>query len=172
MPSSSRSPSLRMCGIVLALVAGRHLAQLDQLLRVGVVSRGVLQGRGDAQGTIAHLALHQPPHLLQVVGRRLLVLQAEDVLAHGRRPQERRHVLRDALALEEVQVFAERGPLDVVLEVGLLGLHALLDGGVDRAPRPALAHDLRGDALTDLALAAAVGQQGVGGPAEHVDEAA
>ena len=36
----------------------------------------------------------------------------------------------------------------------LFGLHALFDGVVERPRRPALAHDLRGDALSDFALTA------------------
>ena len=75
------------------------------------------------------------------------------------------------MAFEEGEVVAEGGPLDLVLDVGLFRLHALLDGVVDRPPGVALAHDLRGDALAEFSLRAAVGQQRVGGPAQHVDEA-
>ncbi len=53
----------------------------------------------------------------------------------------------------------------------LLLLHPFLDGRIDRAPRVPLAHDLRGDALADFALAPTIRQQGIGGPAQHVDEA-
>ena len=43
--------------------------------------------------------------------------------------------------------------------------------GLTRSPRPAFAHDFGRHALTDFALSAAVRQQRIGGPAEHVDEA-
>ena len=136
------SPSLHAhVGDVLPFVPGRRLAQRDQLLGVGVVGRGVLQGRANAQGAVAHLPVDEFAHLLQFGRRRFLVAESEDVLAHGRRTQERRHVLRNPLALQEIEVVAEGRPLDVVFEVRLLFLHALLNsrgwtGAPTNYPRP------------------------------------
>src|SRR5262245_44558900 len=97
--SSSRRPSLRMCEMYLPREGGRDLAQLDQLGGVDVVSRGVLQGRRDAEGAVTHFGFHEPAHLVQFGRRRLPVAPAEDVLAHGRRPEERCHVLGDTAPL-------------------------------------------------------------------------
>src|SRR5437667_9504 len=93
------------------------------------------------------------------------------MLADSRTPAARADSTRAmAASIEEGEVVGEGGPLDLVLDVRLFLLHAGLDGVVGRPPGRALAHDLRGDALADFALPAAVGHERVGGPREHVDE--
>ena len=66
---------------------------------------------------------------------------------------------------------AERGPVHRVVDVDLPGHGQLLHVLVQRAHRPAFAHDLQRHSLAKLALAEAVVQQRLIGPAEHVDEA-
>ena len=93
------------------------------------------------------------------------------MLAHRRRAEKRRDVLRDAAPLQLAQVLRQRRPGDVELEVAHLLDHPLLHRVVQRAHRAAFAEDLRGHALTDLALRAAVDEQRLGRPRQHVDEA-
>ena len=69
-----------------------------------------------------------------------------------------------------VEVLAQGGPGDVEFDVSLLLDAFLLHGVVQGAHGGALAHDLQGHALEDVAHAAAVGDQRLGGPAQHVDE--
>ena len=73
--------------------------------------------------------------------------------------------------LEVGEILGQRGPGDVVLDVALLLDHPPLHRVVERPHRAALAEDLRGHALPDLALRAAVDEQRLGRPRQHVDEA-
>ena len=71
-----------------------------------------------------------------------------------------------------LEKFAERRPgrrryLRSPCAVDLLFLHP----GVERPHRPAFAEHLERDALADVALRAAIDEQRLVGPAEHVDEA-
>ena len=87
------------------------------------------------------------------------------------RTDERGDVHRHALLLEQRQVLAERRPFDRVLDVALLGEQLLLHRRRERAHGEALAHDLQRHALAQLALSAAVDEQRLGRPRQHVDEA-
>src|SRR5260221_444834 len=94
----------------------------------------------------------------------------------GRARLVRIHVGRDAEAprsgtldtrLERV---VERRPGNVVLDVALLLEPLLLHALVQRAERPTFTEDLAGHALADVGLRAAVGEQRIDRPGEHVDE--
>ena len=78
---------------------------------------------------------------------------------HRGRPDERRHVGGNAPLDEILQVFPQRSPLDLVLDVALLveaiGFHGLVEG----AFRPSFSEYLQGDALANVAEGAAVFDQ-------------
>ena len=73
-------------------VLRRDLAQLDQFLGRGVEGRRVDQRRADAERARLHLLADQASHLVELFRRRLAVLEADHVLADGRRADERRDV--------------------------------------------------------------------------------
>src|SRR3990172_1920339 len=77
-------------------------------------------------------------------------------------------VRSDPLPLHVREVLGERDPGDVELQVALIVLHLLPHSLAERSHGPALAEDLGGDALADLALGTAVHQQGLGGPGQPV----
>ena len=81
--------------------------------------------------------------------------------------------MRDALASPGCARYSrERRPRDVVAQVALLlRQRAASCSCVERAHRRAFAEDLGRHALADVALRAAVDEQRLGGPGQHVDEA-
>ncbi|MCR5879989.1 hypothetical protein [Phenylobacterium sp. J367] len=145
--------------------------QGDQLVRFGEGAGRIDQARADAQGAVLHGLHDQGPHLRELLGRRVHVVLAEDVHPHRLRPHEGGDVLRDALRLEMAQILVERGPGDVVLDVGLVAHRVGLLGVAPGAHGGPFAHHLQGDALAKLRLAAAVVEQALGRPGQHVDEA-
>src|SRR5205085_12696314 len=118
-----------------------------------------------------HLAAHQFAHLVELRRRRRLVFEADDVFADRRRADERGDVRRDAALFEVAEILRERRPGDVVLEVALVGEHALFHPGAERPHGLAFAEDLGRHALPQLALRAAIHDQRLRGPRQHVDEA-
>ena len=93
------------------------------------------------------------------------------MLAHRRRAQKRRHVLRHASPLQRRQVLRQRRPCDVVLDVAHLLDGALFHFGRQGPHRAALAENLRRDAFSNLSLRTAIRDQRVRRPRQHVDEA-
>ena len=91
--------------------------------------------------------------------------------ADGRGADERRDVAGHAPSGEAREPLAEGRPVDDVTEVGLplhdVAAHLLRV----RTRGPALAEDLEGHALSDVALRAAVLHERGERPREHVDEA-
>jgi hypothetical protein len=86
------------------------------------------------------------------------------------RADEAGDVGRHALLLHELEIFAEAGPLDRIFDVALpCGLERF-HRRVPRAHGLAFAHHLQRNALPNIALPAAVGDQRLVGPAQHVDE--
>ena len=65
---------------VFAPVFGGDFAQLDQFFRFRVKRRRINQRRSNAERTRFHFAAYQIAHLRQLLRRRLLVFQANDVL--------------------------------------------------------------------------------------------
>src|SRR5690606_2452868 len=123
--------------------------ELDQLARLRVERRRVDQRGADAERTLLHGLSHQRAHALQLIGRGRPVLVADLVDTHRRRADERRDVRRDPTLDQVLEVLAQRGPWDVVLDVTLLLEHLLLQGLVQRTHGRALAEDLERDALLD-----------------------
>ncbi len=147
----------------------RH--QRGQLGSFGVGRRGVDQRRADAHRAFLHRLPDERAHARELRRGRIDVLFAKLVHADGGRPDERREVRSDALALHIVEILAEGGPADRIFDVALPLDRALLHLRRPRAHRIAFAHHLERDALHGVAEAAAVGDQALVGPAEHVDEA-
>ena len=115
--------------------------------------------------------LHHALHGRELFGRRVHVFRPEQIHAGSCRADVRGDVHRNALALEQLQVFAERRPFDGILEVALLRDEVLLHLGRQRPHGLALAHHLERHALAQLALAATVDQERFVRPGQHVDEA-
>ena len=156
---------------VAAVVFGRGLAEFDQFVGLGVERRRVDQRRTDAERALFHRLAHVAAHAFEFVVRRRPVIVAHLVDPQRGRTDERRHVAGNPLVLEELQVLAKRRPRDLEVVVGNLLQEAGLHGLGERAHRPALAHHLERHALADVALRAAVVNQGHRSPAQHVDEA-
>jgi hypothetical protein len=154
-----------------AVVLGGRLRQRNQLGSVGEQAWRVHQRRGDAHSPFAHGFADQLAHLLQFPGRRRAVLVANDIFARRRRADERSDVRRNAPPHEVIEIFPERRPLDVVANVRLAVDQLLLHRTVQRPHRVAFAHHLEGYALPDIALRAAVVDQRLIRPGQHVDEA-
>ncbi len=98
-----------------ALVVGRRLRDLDQLLGRRVEARRVDQRRRDAERAVLHLPLHQIAHRLQLLRRGPLVVEADGVFAQRRRADERGEVRRDAALLEIEHAVVQRRPGDRIL---------------------------------------------------------
>ncbi len=152
------------------VVLGDDLGERDEFVGVGKAPRRIDERRGDAHRALLHGGADDGPHLVELLRRRGPIVVADDVLAWGRGADERRDIRGDAALLEVPQVLVQRGPLDVVLDVALAADHLLLHGVVERAHGVALAHDLEGHALADVALRVAVLDERLGGPRQHVDE--
>ena len=103
-------------------------------------------------------------------GRRRLVFKPDDVLAHCRRADERRDVLRDPSFLKVVEKFGQRSPLDCILRIALRFAETPFHLIVER-PHRELAEYLCSNALLYLAQRAAVHNQRRLRVGEHVDEA-
>ncbi len=147
------------------------LAQLDQLLGGRVERRGVDERRADAERARLHFLPHERPHAFELVGRRLPIVEPDDVLANRRGADKRRDVLRHAAPLQLLEVLAQGRPGDGVLEIALRPDAPLLHLFSEGPHRVSLAHDLRRHALPDLSLRASVREERLGGPRQHVDEA-
>ena len=155
---------------VFALVFGRDFAQLDQLLGLRVERRRINERCADAERARLHFLAHELAHLLELLRRRRLVFEADDVLANRGRADERSHVAGNAARFEITQIFRQRVPFDVVVDVFLLPQHELAHTVVHRSHRFAFAHDLGRDALANLALRTPVLNQRLVRPRKHVDE--
>ena len=153
-----------------AVVFGGHLAEGNQLVCLRVAGWGVNQGRGHAQRAFGHGLAHQLFHALQLIWRRRPVGVADLVDAHRGGTDERGDVAGDAPPDKVLQVFVERGPLDVILDVALLLLQLTFHGLGERPHGRAFAHDLERHALPDVALRTAILDERAVGPAQHVDE--
>jgi hypothetical protein len=146
-----------------------RLCERDQLVRLRVERRCVDQRGSEADSAFAHRFGDELLHARELRLRRRPISGAELVLAHRCGPDERRNVRRHAAALEVLEVLAEGRPLDGMAEQRLR-LDLLLHRVGERAHREALAHHLERYALADIALRAAVLEQRLRRPAEHVDE--
>ena len=110
-------------------------------------------------------------HPFPLVGRGRPVVLADHEVSRGGCADERRHVRGNSAALEKSQVFAQRGPLDRVLDVALLLEHLLFHAAVERSHGIAFAHHFQRDSLANVALRSPVFDQRLVGLAHHVDEA-
>ena len=109
-------------------------------------------------------------HALQFRGRGRAIGIADFVDAHGSGADKGRDIAGDAALDEVVQVFGQRGPLDGILDVALLLAHLPLHRVGERPHGRAFAQDFERHALADVALRAAILEEGAVGPTQHVDE--
>ena len=110
----------------------------------------------------------RPIMRVQLLGRRGAVVEADDLAADQRRRHQRTEVHGDAAAGQPLEVLVVAGPVH-----RLAGAGQRLAAGRLRRPegrRIALADDLAGDALAQVALAAAVDEQRRARLPLHVDE--
>jgi hypothetical protein len=63
--------------------------------------------------------MHERAHLQKLRGRGLNIPLAEHIDAHGARTHERSDIRSDAACLKLVQIFAERRPVDVIVNIRL-----------------------------------------------------
>ena len=155
---------------VQAVVFRSGLAEGDQLLRPRVKRGGIDQRRGDAYRAFGHRVAHQLLHPLQLVGRGRTIGIADFVNAHRRGADKGRDIAGHASLNEVVQIFAQRGPLDAILDVSLLLAHLPLHCVIERPHGRAFPQNLERHALADVALRAAIFDEGPVGPTQHVDE--
>ncbi len=109
-------------------------------------------------------------HPLELVGGRGAVSLPDLVDPHRRSADERRDVGRDASRHEVIEILAERGPADVVLDVALPLALEPLHLVVERAHRTLAEHRER-HTLTNRALRPSVLDERRLGVVQHVDEA-
>ena len=81
---------------VFALIFRGDLAQLDQLLGLRIKRRRINKRRADPERARFHFLADELAHLLKLLRSRLLVLEADDVLANRGRPDKRSDITRDA----------------------------------------------------------------------------
>ena len=98
--------------------------------------------------------------LARARGSRTVVAPTNDA-TFGDTPRRSRYSRYSPSVVQSIVVFESPCSLEVLL----------LHGVVQRSHRPAFAEHLERDALPDVALAAAVDDQRLVGPAQHVDEA-
>ena len=137
---------------IFALIFRRHFAQLDQLIGFRIKRRRINQRCADAKRACFHFLTNEFAHLIELLRCRRFVFEPDHVLANRRRSDERGDVARDTARFEVAQIFRERVPFDLVMDVFLLAQHVLANPIVHRAHRFAFAHDLGRHALTNLAL--------------------
>ena len=145
--------------------------QRDQLVGFGKGRRRIDERAADAHRAFLHRLTDEGAHALELGGVGIDVALAQLMLANRGRTDERRDVERRPLALDVLEILAERGPLDRKLDVALLLDRERFHGLVERAHRPAFAHHFQRHALAQIALPARVDEHRFGRPAEHVDEA-
>ena len=105
---------------VLPAVLRGFPAQRDELVGRRVERRRVDERGADAERALFHPLPHQRAHLVELLGSRLPVFEADHVLAYRGRAKERGDVRRDAALLQLPQVLRQRGPGDLVLDVAHL----------------------------------------------------
>jgi hypothetical protein len=132
-----------------------HARQRDQLLGAGKRARRIDQCAREAQRPGAHPAVDELLHAPHLVGRRRTIVEPDHFAPRKRSRHQRAEVDRDAPVLETVEIPVKGGPVHPQAEPA--------EGvAIHRSFRPErragrLADDFRGDALTDVALAVAVG---------------
>ena len=147
----------------------RFTRQCNQFRRFGISVRVVDQRRGHPQRTLLHRLPDQSPHLRKLRRRRLHIIFSQHIDAHGAGTHECGHIGCDTLALQLLEILAERGPVDVVMQVALLAFHFFFH---DRRQRPhgILAHDLERHTLRDVAERSLVHEQRFLRMSQHIDE--
>ena len=108
---------------VFALIFRGDLAELDQLLGLRIKRRRINQRRADPERARFHFLADELAHFIELLRRRLFVLKADDVFANRGRADERSDVAGNAALLQIAQIFRQRVPLDLVLDVALLAQH-------------------------------------------------
>ena len=156
---------------VQAVVFSRYLAQRNQFIGPGVEGGRVNKRGADAEGALFHRLAHKLLHALQFFRRRRAIGITDFVHTHGRRAHERCDIAGDAAPDEVIEIFTERSPGDIEFDVSLLLAHLLFHLLIERPHRFALAENLEGDALANVTLRAAIFDERLGGPAQHIDEA-
>ncbi len=131
----------------------------------GMGRTAALESRDQPPRALAHRSRDQVRHLRDLLRRGRSRVVAEHHAPHLLAGDVRDGVHRDALPLEPIEVLGERRPVDA-WPVARLGRKS-----VPRRRRRALAGDVERDALPDLALRRAVGQQRHLGVRVEVDEA-
>ena len=160
-------------GRIQPVPAGRDLAQRDDVLRCADVPRPVLQPGREAVRALVEGFVEQIGHAPRLFDGRRAKLVAHHRPVHRAVPDERRHVHARPARVEALQVLAEALPAHVHLAVvgvsdgAVPGVPGTGDG---RAAMAALADDLGGDPLVDLALRPPVDQQREVGVGMQVDE--
>ena len=94
-------------------------AERNQLIGLRVERRCIDQRRPDTERALLHGGPDVIAHALQLVVGRRPIFESDFVDAHGRCADERSDIRRDPSVLEELQIFAQRGPSHVVLDVAL-----------------------------------------------------
>ena len=136
-------------------------------------ARPVFETGGEAAGALVEGLFDQSPHPLQFLRVWRPQRVAEHGALHGAVADEGGDVDAQRHRLQPVQVVAEAAPAesDAVVDVADAGLPDIGIAGDRRATEAALADDLRGHALVDLAFGTAVDQQGEVGMGVQIDEA-
>ena len=151
-------------GAVQAAAACGHRGHRLDLVRRRVVARPIFKPGGQADRAVVKSLFSQPTHFSQTALTRRTTQRA---MAH-----KGRHIDRRARLLQAIQVVAEAAPVQcnarLQMAKNLAGVGPRAHG---RGAEAALADDLGRHALADLAVGAAVHQQGEIGVGVDVDEA-
>ena len=152
-----------------APVLARDRSQGDELLGARIDGGRIDERSGHSHGPVLHPLAHQLPHLVELFGRRVDILHAQDYAPHLGEADVVHHVDGDAVALHDREVLRVPAPAQrVAVDDGRIALgFGALGGG-----RASLAGEVGGDALTELALGTrGIGDEHQAGLAHHVDEA-
>ena len=174
-PRPGRLPSLRMCVDVDAAAAGgASMHERDELVGLREARGRVDQRRADAERAFLHRLLHErPASLCSCSGVGSTSSDARG-RARARSPRRRSEAtfIETPFVSEELEVLAERRPLDRVLEVDLLrdespSSSAASSGPMDSpSPITSSVTPWRSSPCARPSI-----EERLGGPGEHVDEA-
>jgi len=143
----------------------------DQFLSLCIRSGSVLKRGGNSDGAVLHRFTDQLFHFIELRGRGLLVFETNHERPNLRRAYVGSEIDADALFLKAREIFAERSPIRLNVEVVILVRLSFDHGIVQGCDRRAFARNFSRDALVDFGRKARIHEDRELRLAEHVDKA-
>ena len=157
-------------GNVHSAVLACDLRKRDQLLCFGVDAGGINQCRTHAKRALSHRPRDQSLHYVKLPATRAAVFISDGMDADRRRSHKGSDVGGHASLDKVFEIFSERRPFDIVLNVPLRFAHIPLHRVVQRSHRRALPQHFERHPLANLSLRFPIFDKRLIGPAEHVNK--